>query len=128
MGDLNTKHNRVCWCDIHVADLSRAVEFYQSVLNVSVTIESMEDVRFGVLEHDPGNGGCLVVAPDRIGREQGSLLYFNVDGRIRDAVRNVESQGGEILEPVHPIGPHGFSAIIRDSEGNRCALHSESDQ
>lgn len=128
MGTLNTKHNRVCWCDIHVADLNRAVAFYSAVLNIEVSTESMGDVTFGVLQHEEGNGGCLVVDPDRISRDAGILVYFNVDGRLRDAVRQTTNTGGEILEPVHSIGPHGFRAIVRDSEGNRCALHSETDQ
>jgi predicted enzyme related to lactoylglutathione lyase len=28
---------------------------------------------------------------------------------------------------VHAIGPHGFRAVLLDSEGNRIALHSSSD-
>jgi len=28
------------------------------------------------------------------------------------------------VQGLHPIGPHGFRAIIEDSEGNRMALHS----
>lgn len=128
MGTLNTKHNRVCWCDIYVADLNRAVAFYSAVLNVEVSTESMGDVTFGVLQHEEGNGGCLVVDPDLISGDAGILVYFNVDGRLRDAVRQTTNNGGEILEPVHSIGPHGFRAIVRDSEGNRCALHSETDQ
>jgi uncharacterized protein len=33
-----------------------------------------------------------------------------------------------VLNPTHAIGPHGFRAIILDSEGNRVALHSMTDQ
>jgi len=32
--------------------------------------------------------------------------------------------GGQIVQDIHPIGPHGFRAILIDSEGNRIALHS----
>jgi predicted enzyme related to lactoylglutathione lyase len=32
-----------------------------------------------------------------------------------------------VLEPTHGIGPHGFRAIVLDSEGNRIALHSSTD-
>ena len=39
---------------------------------------------------------------------------------------NRENNLGVCL-PIHPIGPHGFRAIILDSEGNRIALHSEVD-
>ena len=57
----------------------------------------------------------------------GILVYMNVEGRIRDAVAQVEKLGGKVLEPTHPIGPHGFRAIVLDSEGNRIALHSSVD-
>ena len=56
------------------------------------------------------------------------LLYLNVDGRIKDAVEQVSKLGGAVLEDVHSIGPHGFRAIVRDSEGNRVVLHSMTDE
>lgn len=128
MGELNTKHNRACWFDVPVSDLDRAVTFYAAVLGVGVSKESFEGMEFAVIEHDEGNGGCLVVQPDEISGDKGMLLYLNVNGRIRDAVRKTEQLGGKIVNPVHSIGPHGYRAIILDSEGNRCAIHSESDE
>ena len=92
-----------------------------------MTTEDFDGFSFGVLEHDQGNGGCLVPMPDHISRDGGILLYMNVHGRIRDAVEQAKSHGGEIINDVHPIEPHGFRAILRDSEGNRVALHSEVD-
>ncbi len=38
----------------------------------------------------------------------------------------IEKSGGKVLEHKHPIGPHGFRAIVLDSEGNRIALYSPS--
>jgi hypothetical protein len=32
-----------------------------------------------------------------------------------------------VLEAMHAIGPHGFRAVVLDSEGNRIALHSTTD-
>ena len=128
MGTLNTQHNRACWFDIHVADLDRSVAFYKAVLGVDVFKEKFGEVEFAVIAHDEGNGGCLVVDPNRISDEQGLLVYMNVNGRIRDAVDQTTQHGGTVLEPVTSIGPHGFRAVIRDSEGNRLALHSESDE
>ena len=128
MSDLNTKHNRACWLDIPVSDLDRSVRFYAAVLGVGVTKESFGDVTFGLLEHDEGNGGCLVIAPDEITGDKGMLVYMNVNGRIRDAVLQTEQNGGSVVQPIHSIGPHGFRAVILDSEGNRVALHSETDE
>ncbi len=127
MSDHNRDYNRAVWFDIPVADLDRSIAFYQAVLGCGVTTESMEGFSFGVFEHDQGNGGCLVPMADQISRDGGILLYMNVHGRIRDAVEQAKAHGGEIIDDVHPIGPHGFRSILRDSEGNRIALHSEVD-
>ena len=127
MSDWNSQNNRAVWFDLPVSDLQRAAEFYRNVLAVQVHIEQFEQIEFAVLEHSEGNGGCLVVRPEEISADAGLLLYLNVDGRIRDAVAKVGEGGGKIVEDVHAIGPHGFRAIVLDSEGNRLALHSESD-
>ena len=126
MSDYNTKNNRAVWFDIPVSDLGRSVEFYAAVLAVGVTEEEFGEMKFGLLEHKDGNGGCLVVQPEGVSKT-GLLVYFNVDGRIRDAVAKVGEKGEEIIEDVHSLGPHGFRALVLDSEGNRIALHSESD-
>jgi predicted enzyme related to lactoylglutathione lyase len=123
MSDLNSKHNRAVWVDIPVSDLGRASAFYAAVLGIKVHQEKFNDISLAVLDHQDGNGGCLVVQPDNVSAK-GLLVYFNVNGRIRDAVAQVERLGGKIIQPPHSIGPHGFRAIIYDSEGNRIALHS----
>ena len=124
MSDLNSLHNRTVWVDIPVADLARAVAFYRGVLSVDVGLERFGETEFAVLAHDQGNGGCLVVQPDEIRGDAGILVYLNADGRLRDAVAKTRELGGEVLQDIHAIGPHGSRAIIRDSEGNRLALHS----
>ena len=127
MGDWNYQHNRAVWFDIPVADLDRAQVFYSAVLGVGVSKESFGETSFGVIDHQDGNGGCLVISPNEVAADAGMLLYFNTDGRIRDALAQTEKHGGSIVEPLHSIGPHGFRAIVLDSEGNRIALHSRDD-
>ncbi|HUG18738.1 MAG TPA: VOC family protein [Planctomycetaceae bacterium] len=126
MGELNNQINRAVWFDIPVSDLDRAIQFYKAVLAIDVFKESFEKFTFAVLDHKDGNGGCLVIKPDEIS-DAGLLLYLNAEGRIRDAVLKTTSNGGKVLEDVTSIGPHGFRAVILDSEGNRLALHSNVD-
>lgn len=127
MSDYNTERNRAVWFDIPVADLDRATSFYAAVLGVGVQKQQFGEKSFSVIDHEQGNGGCLVPNAAEVSRG-GILVYFNVHGRLRDAAAQVEKLGGKILEPVHSIGPHGFRAIAIDSEGNRIALHSQTDQ
>ncbi|USO00340.1 MAG: VOC family protein [Phycisphaeraceae bacterium] len=113
--------------DIPVADLDRAVKFYGEVAGLGVHFQCHEQFEFAVLDHDQGNGACLIVDPDAISSKHGPLVYMNVNGRIRDAVSKVEPNGGKVTKDTHSIGPYGFRALVTDSEGNRLALHSEVD-
>ena len=126
MSNFNGQYNRAVWFDIPVAELDRAAAFYRVVLGVRVDKEEFDGYSFCVIEHTDGNGGCLVKSPDEVSAV-GVMIYLNVNGRIRDAVAKVRSHGGGLVEDVHSIGPHGFRAIVLDSEGNRVALHSETD-
>jgi len=127
MSDFNALHNRAVWFDIPVADLDRAAAFYRAVLGIKVQKEQFDDFSFCVLDHQGGNGGCLVPNAKEISANAGILVYMNAEGRIRDAVEQTRRQGGTVVEPTRSIGPHGFRAVVLDSEGNRIALHSSID-
>ena len=126
MSNFNGMHNRVVWFDIPVADLDRSVNFYREVLGVRIDKETVEGFSLGILEHGEGNGGCLVLNKEEIAAG-GVMIYLNVNGRIRDAVSKVVPNGGSVVQDTHSLGPHGFRAVVLDSEGNRVALHSETD-
>ena len=127
MSDYNAENNRVVWFDIPVAELDRAQKFYESVLDIKIFRDKFNDFEFCVLDHEKGNGGCLVPNPNEITSDKGVLVYLNVDGRIQDAMSKVEPDGGKIIEPTHQIGPQGYRCLILDSEGNRIVLHSNTD-
>ncbi|MDQ2825162.1 MAG: VOC family protein [Verrucomicrobiota bacterium] len=122
--------NTLCWTDIPVANLDRATKFYSAVLGQEVRKMSEQGFEYGLLPHEEQNAsGCLCVGSDSAGSENkpsqtGPLIYLSVEGRLDDAVKAVKSNGGKVLEEKTQIGPHGFRAVIVDSEGNRLALHS----
>src|SRR5262245_40816926 len=117
--------NQIVWCDIPVKDLDRAIRFYTAVLGSKVEKQSAEGMTFGLLPHAyDGVSGCLVVSDEASPTQDGPLIYLNCDKRLALAIASVELNGGKILKPRHSIGPHGFRAIVLDTEGNRLALHS----
>jgi predicted enzyme related to lactoylglutathione lyase len=116
--------NSVVWVDIPVLDLDRAIKFYSSVIGAAVTRQEFPGMAMGILPHDDGVGGCLFTKEGERPSERGPLVYLNVQGRLDQAIAAVQQLGGKILEPKHGIPPHGYRAIIKDSEGNRLALHS----
>ena len=118
--------NRVVWVDIPVTNLERATRFYSAVIGKPVTTQSAPGFTFAVFPHDgPDVGGCLVPVGDgNVPSPAGPLVYLNVEGRMKEAVEAAKENGGRIVEAAHSIGPHGFRAVVIDSEGNRIALHA----
>jgi uncharacterized protein len=122
--------NTLCWTDIPVTNFDRALKFYSAVLGREVPKMSEGGVEYGLLPHEEQNAsGCLCIGSDSAGSENkpsqnGPLIYLSVEGRLDDAIKAVGTNGGKVLQDKHQIGPHGFRAVIIDSEGNRIALHS----
>jgi predicted enzyme related to lactoylglutathione lyase len=117
--------NQIVWVDIPVLDLDRAIGFYSAVLGQPVKKQEYPGMAIGLLPgEDPDATGCLVAGGELRPSDAGPLIYLNAEGRLDEAIAAVESGGGKIVQPRHPIGPYGHRAIILDSEGNRVALHS----
>ncbi|MEX0939123.1 MAG: VOC family protein [Pirellulales bacterium] len=120
-----TSGNRVVWFDIPCLDLDRAIAFYSAVLGLEVAKHEESGFSMGLLPHEgDAVGGCLVALPDYSPSDSGILIYLNCNGRLDEAEAAVAGAGGAVLEPKHSIGPYGHRVLVRDSEGNRVALHS----
>ncbi|MDB5816691.1 MAG: hypothetical protein JWQ11_331 [Rhizobacter sp.] len=124
-------NNPVVWFEIYVADMPRAKAFYQSMLGVELSAlgtpatsePGFEMFAFPADMNGPGATGTLVRMP---GFEPGAnsvLVYFGCDDCAVVADKAVNA-GGRIQKPKMSIGPHGFIALVFDSEGNMIGLHS----
>ena len=123
-----TTQNTIVWVDIPVIDLDRAIGFYSAVLGAKVAKQEMKEFSFALLPHEQNNvSGCLVPGGGIKPSDQGPLVYLNVHGRLDQALEAARQNGAAVLQPKQAIPPHGFRAIIKDSEGNRVALHSQTE-
>jgi uncharacterized protein len=120
----------LCWTDIPVTNLDRAIKFYSAVLGQEVRKMSEAGFEYGLLPHAEQNAsGCLCVRGDSVGdpnqpSQNGPLIYLSAEGRLDEAIQAARDSDGKVLQDRQSIGPHGFRALIVDSEGNRIALHS----
>jgi predicted enzyme related to lactoylglutathione lyase len=120
----------LCWTDIPVTNLDRAVKFYSAILGTEVRKLSEAGMEYGLLPHEEQNAsGCLCVRGDSGGVDNrpsanGPLIYLSVEGRLDEAVDAARANGGKVLRARQQIGEHGFRAVVIDSEGNRIALHT----
>ncbi|PYK30749.1 MAG: VOC family protein [Verrucomicrobia bacterium] len=120
----------LCWADIPVMNLDRAIKFYSAVLGHEVKKLPANGSEYGLLPHEEANASaCLCLRSDSGGVDNrpsanGPLIYLLVEGRLDEAVEAARANGGKILRARQQIGEHGFRAVIIDSEGNRIALHT----
>ncbi|MGP1682026.1 MAG: VOC family protein [Giesbergeria sp.] len=88
------------WFEIPVADLERAQNFYQTVLDRALRRESFGGGMLAVFPYaPPATGGCLQVDTDAHSRRGGGVrIYLDCMPSIDAALARVESAGGKIVE------------------------------
>ncbi len=123
------ENNMVGWFEIPVSDMKRAKKFYDSVFNISIAIHDMGELRMGWFPNAPDKSGATGSLMQhemyKPSTTDGALLYFSCKD-VAVELSRVEVANGEILKGKTEIGGgHGFMALVKDTEGNRIALHSQ---
>jgi predicted enzyme related to lactoylglutathione lyase len=118
--------NPIRWFEIYVQDMARAKVFYEGVFQVTLsklnsTVPELWAFPSAVTSH--GASGALAKMEGKGSGNGGTIVYFASADCSVEAARAVEL-GGRVLKEKSPIGPHGFIALIFDTEGNLFGLHS----
>ena len=103
-------------------------KFYETIFDTKLNRETFGGPKMGVFPYDrPKVSGCVMEAPERAGKDSGTVIYLNCTGHLDAVVGRVEAAGGKLLTPRIDLPP-GMGAYfhIRDSEGNRVGLHAAS--
>ncbi|CAM8537876.1 VOC family protein [Enterobacter asburiae] len=112
------------WFEIPVADMERAIKFYEPVMQLALRREKMDCAELAVFPHeDPGTGGALAKFDGVTPSLQGAIIYLHTDN-LAATLDRIASAGGEcVFGPLEL--PHGIGtiALFTDSEGNRVGLH-----
>ena len=119
-------NNPIGWFEIYVQDMPRARTFYESVL--ATRLERLEgpDIEmwtFPMHPGQPGAAGALVRMQGFPSGGNSTLVYFTCADCATEAAR-ASGNGGAIVKDKFSIGPHGFIALVTDTEGNMIGLHS----
>lgn len=121
------KPNPFGWVSIPATDIERAVAFYNRVFGLSLEVNEDMGHPMAFLPGVPdayGAMGAITAGPTRPGLD-GPIAFLACAGDLSEPLGRVEKAGGKVLDPKTAIGPYGFVAQFRDSEGNRMGLHSE---
>jgi predicted enzyme related to lactoylglutathione lyase len=119
--------NALNWFEIVVEDLDRATRFYEEVLAVPLRRESFQGTAMSIFPYAQprGVGGALVSRSEPLAGRGGQIVYLPAEGKLDACLARVAAAGGAVVTPRHGIGPAGFIALVRDSEGNLVGLHSQ---
>jgi predicted enzyme related to lactoylglutathione lyase len=121
-----TTKDALTWFEIPAADLARATQFYEAVLQRPLRHEVMGPMAMAVFDYaEPGVGGCLASGPGLTPGAQGGVVYLNAAPSIDAALARVPAAGGKVVVPKTPLpGAMGAFARIIDCEGNLVGLHA----
>lgn len=120
------RKNVAVWFEIPAANFDRAAKFYETIFAEELKRDQYGKQQMAVFPYErPSVSGCVMEAPDLAGKDAGTVVYLNCDGRLADVAGRVEKAGGKLLTPRIEL-PAGMGAFfhIRDSEGNRVGLHA----
>ena len=118
--------NAINWFEIFVTDLDRALGFYEQALGRSLRREEFGGEPTAVFPADEhAVAGSLVQRATRKPSSEGVLVYLDTAGQMASVLARVPAAGGAVVLPRTSIGPMGWIATIRDTEGNVVGLHEE---
>ena len=112
--------------EIPATDISRAINFYQAILDIKIEKMDVEGMQMGILPYEGQMvPGVIIKAEGYKPSSDGVTMYLNAGDNLQVVLDKVEKNGGRIIAPktAHADGS-GYFAIFIDSEGNRMALNS----
>lgn len=116
--------NPVCYFEIPVADLDRAMAFYSAVFGlplVRAALDGNQMALFPIESDKPGVGGALACGDSYVPGRQGARIYFRTASIVNSLDRAIAA-GGRELYPETVVPGLGWVAEFEDSEGNCIAL------
>ncbi|RXK14070.1 glyoxalase [Halarcobacter mediterraneus] len=114
--------------EIPATDISRAINFYQTLLEIKIEKMDVEGMQMGILPYEEQMvTGVIIKAEGYEPSANGVTIYLNVGENLQLFLDKVENNGGKIIVPkTAHADENGYFAIFLDSEGNKIALNSPS--
>jgi uncharacterized protein len=112
--------------EIPANEISRAINFYQSILSIKIEKMEMPEMQMGIFPYEGQMvPGVIIKAEGYKPSADGVTIYLNGGDNLQIILDKVEKNGGEVLIPKTPHADgNGYFATFLDSEGNRMGLSS----
>ena len=112
--------------EIPATDISRAIKFYQAILEVDIEKMEMPGMEIGILPYEGQMvAGVIMKGEGFKPSADGVTIYLNGGDNLQVILDRVQSNSGKVMLPKTPHADDvGYFAIFLDSEGNKIGLHS----
>ena len=112
--------------EIPATDISRAINFYQALLDIKIEKMDVEGMQMGILPYEGQTvTGVIIQAEGYKPSAEGVTIYLNAGENLQVVLDRVEKIGGQIImQKTAHADESGYFAIFLDSEGNKMALNS----
>ncbi|MDN5204544.1 VOC family protein [Fulvivirgaceae bacterium BMA10] len=112
--------------EIPATDISRAIEFYQTILDINIEKMEFPGMELGLLPYEGQMvTGVIMKGEGYQPSADGITIYLNGGDNLQVILDKAEKNGGKIIVPKTPHADEsGYFAIFLDSEGNKMGLHS----
>lgn len=112
--------------EIPATEISRAVDFYQAILDIKIEKLDFPGMQMGLFPSDEQmTFGTIMQGEDYKPSIDGVTIYLNGGDDLQVILDKVEKEGGKIIVPktLH-ADESGYFAMFIDTEGNKIGLHS----
>ena len=112
--------------EIPATDISRAINFYQAILEIKIEKMDFPGMEMGIFPYEEQVvTGVIIKGEGYQPSADGVTIYLNGGNNLQIILDKVEKNGGKILVPKTPHADEsGYFAVFNDSEGNKMGLHS----
>lgn len=122
----NEMKSHISLFEIPAMDISRAVNFYQAILDVNIEKMEMPGMEMGIFPYEEQMvTGVIIKGEGYNPSADGVTIYLNGGDNLQIILDKVNKNGGKILMPkTAHADESGFFALFLDTEGNRLGLNS----
>lgn len=122
----NTMNNFISLFEIPATDISRAINFYQTILGVTIEKMEMPGMEMGIFPYENQMvTGVIMKGEGFKPSADGVTIYLNGGDNLQTTLDKVEVNGGKIIIPkTAHADENGFFALFLDTEGNKLGLNS----
>lgn len=122
----NDMNSFISLFEIPATDISRAINFYQSILGVSIEKMVIPGMEMGVFPYENQTVTGVIMKGEGFNPSaDGVTIYLNGGNNLQIILDKVEENGGKIIVPkTAHADESGFFALFLDTEGNKLGLNS----